>query len=371
MKKLNLVVITMLIVCYTFAQYPGSISLIHTHTGRVFDQGDLEVHTNMNFFTKLGKLKEGVSQPSFKAVNWWNISGNVMLTFGLLNHFDISVSPRVYQDLNFGTTGKAANIPDDLFLTLKAGSFAFANRKFYAAGMINMRIPTGEGHNIYFSEYSGGALEYGLMAALSYYIDPYFPDRAFSTHLNLGWFNHNEAGKTVSGRNIAQENSTEFQFGLGFLYPMEMFEFMLELNGINYLQQPEPFVFARENWMYISPAICYKPLYWLSMELGLDYLILDAKDESSYIPTADIPNYSTWKVNLGINIRILPITPASESQLELQRRQFGKRVDFFKGIIEEREKVENVQEELEKLKRDREEAEKELEVLKKILEGQE
>jgi hypothetical protein len=369
MKILSLVVIIFLMVNYTFAQYPGSISLIHTHTGRVFDQGDLEIHSNMNFFTKLGQLRKGVTDPNFKAVNWWNISGNMMLTYGLLNHFDVTVAPRVYQDLN--CRSEKANIPDDIFLTLKAGSFAFANRKFYTAGMINIRIPTGEGHNSYFNEYSSGALEYGLMAALSYYIDPYLPERSFSSHLNLGWLNHNEAGKTIAQDYAATKNSTEFQFGLGFLYPMEMFEFMLELNGINYLEQPESVVFARENWIYLSPAICYKPLYWISMELGIDYLVLNAKDESSYIPVQDLPNYSTWKVNLGVNIRILPLGAGIESQLELQRRQFGKRGDFFKSIIEEREKVENVQEELERLKRDREEAEKELEILKQILEGQE
>jgi hypothetical protein len=371
MKKLNLIFIAWFIFGVTLAQYPGSVSLIHTHTGRVFNRGDLELHTNMNFFTKLGQLRPGVTDPNFKPVNWWNVSGNMMLTFGLLNHFDLTVAPRVYQDLNFGRVDKVANIPDDLFITLKAGSFAFANRKFYVAGMLNMRIPTGEGHNIYFSEYSSGALEYGLMTALSFYLDPYLPDRAFSTHLNLGWYNHNEAGKEIAKGYFAEGNSTEFQYGLGFLYPMEMFEFILELNGINYLQQPDSVVFGRENWMYISPAICYKPLSWLSMELGIDYLLLSAKDESAVIPNQDIPNYSTWKVNLGLNIRILPLTPASESQLEAQRRQFNKRIDFFQGIIEERERVENVQEELEKLKRDREEAEKELEELKQILEEQE
>ena len=51
-------------------------------------------------------------------------------------------------------------------------------------------------------------------------------------------------------------------------------------------------------------------------------------------------------------------------------KKFNKRIDFFQNIIEEREKAEDVQEELDKLQVEREEAEKELEELKQILEEQ-
>ena len=53
---------------------------------------------------------------------------------------------------------------------------------------------------------------------------------------------------------------------------------------------------------------------------------------------------------------------------EIERDRFNKRVDFFQSIIEDRDRAERVQEELDRLKREREEAEKELEELKQILE---
>ena len=180
----------------------------------------------------------------------------------------------------------------------------------------------------------------------------------------------NEAGKEIHGRYTSTVNSTELQYGVGILYPMDMFEFMLEINGINYLQQPDSVVYGRENWMYISPSIRYKPFPWLSMDIGIDYLLVGTEDDSHYQPDVDLPNYSTWKVNMGLNFKILPLPTASDSPGEMQRKQFNKRVDFFQSIIEERERVEDVQEELEKLKQDREEAEKELEELKQILEEQ-
>ena len=89
MKKLNFLIIVMFLFSVTFTQYPGSKSLVHTHTGRVFDKGDLEVYTNINFFTKLGEWKEGTPPPEFSPVNWWNIAGNVILSFGLFNNFDV------------------------------------------------------------------------------------------------------------------------------------------------------------------------------------------------------------------------------------------------------------------------------------------
>ena len=56
------------------------------------------------------------------------------------------------------------------------------------------------------------------------------------------------------------------------------------------------------------------------------------------------------------------------SPAAVQQKQFNKRVEFFQEIIEEREKSENIKEELDKLQDEREAAEQELEELKQILE---
>jgi len=212
---------------------------------------------------------------------------------------------------------------------------------------------------------------------LSYYLDPYLPDRSFSTHLNLGWFNHNEAGKVVykvGNEQKAQVNSSELQYGLGFSYPLDEFKFMLEVNGMTYLQQPDTMIYGREDFIYVSPSIRYQASNWISMDLGLDYRISSDEEETSgvrlFTETLDLPNYSSWRINLGINIRVLPIEETTVTEGQVERKRFNKRVEFFQSIIEEREKAEDVREELDKLQQQREEAESELEELKQILEEQ-
>ena len=89
------------------------------------------------------------------------------------------------------------------------------------------------------------------------------------------------------------------------------------------------------------------------------------------IPSRDevgIPNYPTWKAHLGIQLTLLPLGTSNQSAAAVEKEQFNKRVEFFQQIIEDRERSENIKEELDKLKEERATAEKELEELKQILE---
>ena len=71
---------------------------------------------------------------------------------------------------------------------------------------------------------------------------------------------------------------------------------------------------------------------------------------------------------MGLHFTLLPIGTTAQTPGEMERDRFNQRVDFFQSIIEDRDRAERVQEELDRLKREREEAEKELEELKQILE---
>ena len=214
------------------------------------------------------------------------------------------------------------------------------------------------------------------MAAFSYYVDPYLLNRNFSTHLNLGWYNHNDAAKVVYERKGTEQkarfNGTKLQYGLGFVYPVGMMDLMLELNGISWIEQPDTMVYGREDYMYVTPAIRFRPYHWLYADLGVDVRISEDVEETSGVPlrttNVNLPNYADWKAWLAVNFTILPLAPTELTPEELERERFKSRVDFFQNIIEERERIENIQEELERLRREREEAEKELEELKQILE---
>jgi hypothetical protein len=374
MKRLSSFLLIFVLLISANAQ-TGSKSLLHVQQARTFKQGWLVAGTELSFFTKLGSFI-GEAPTNVAAANWWAVTNNIVLTYGIFDNLDLTAAVRLYQDINRRPT-PGYNLPDDIFLNLKAGSFAFGGRKFYGSGMFKLRIPTAETPNYLFREYTSNKVEYGFMAAFSYHIDPYLPDRSFSTHLNIGWYNHNDAGSVVyTAKNGTEQkarfNATELQYGLGFIYPVGEVEFMLEAHGINYIEQPDTMVFSRENWGYVTPSIRYRPYSWLRADFGVDISFSSKDITTSGVPdprlTLDVPAYSDWRVHMGLSFTILPVGSTAQTAEEIERDRFNQRIDFFQSIIEDRERAEKVQEELDRLKREREEAEKELEELKQILE---
>ena len=372
MKKLISVVVFSILISTAFSQYVGSKSLTRTHTGKTFEAGRLDVRSDVNFFTKLADFI-GSAPPDFTAANYWLVSSNLVFTYGIVDNIDLTLALRLYQDTHYTNE---YNLPDDIFATLKVGSFPFGKRRFFGAGMLNFRIGTGEVHNYPFVEYSSGGLEFGLKGALSYYIDPYLPDRNFSAHLNLGWYDHNDASKFVydppkrpDRRQEAGNNAQEFQYALGFIYPVGQVDFMLEASGIKYLVQPDTMVYGREDFTYLTPSIRYKPYRWLSLDLAVDLRISKDVEETSGVSlwTKDLslPNYASWIAHLGFNFHIL--APQGEGNGGFERDRFNRRIDYFNGVMEDRDRLEKVRDELQKLKKQREDAEKELEELKQIL----
>jgi len=198
MKRIDLVLLMQLFFFgILFAQAPsGSKSLLHVQTARTFDAGRFEIRSDLNFFTKLADFvgSSSLKPANFKANNYWLVNSGLALTYGVSNNFDITVAPGIYQDTH---SSNEYNLPDDIRVFLKAGSFDFAERKMYGAASVGIKFPVGEDHNYPFTYYSSGAIEYGISGAISYYMDPYLPDRSFSAHLNLGWWNYNEAGEEL------------------------------------------------------------------------------------------------------------------------------------------------------------------------------
>ncbi len=107
-----------------FAQLPnGEKTLLHTQTGKVYSKGQLGIYSNMNFYSKIGDFLGDIEPDNFSSVNYWLVQGNFVFTYGLFDHFDMSIGLRLYQDTH---AENEFNLPDDVFITLKAGSFSFA-----------------------------------------------------------------------------------------------------------------------------------------------------------------------------------------------------------------------------------------------------
>ncbi len=179
----------------SFSQLPNADrTLLYTQTGQTVDPGRLYIYNEMNFYTKVADFVGNLKPQNFQSANYWLVAGNMAFTYGISEHFDATLGIRVYQDTHYSNE---FNLPDDLFLTLRAGNVAFGYGHFKWGLLTSFRIPTGEKHNYPFAEYASGSLEYGFLSALSFYLDPYFPSRSFSIHYNIGIWNHNEKGNTV------------------------------------------------------------------------------------------------------------------------------------------------------------------------------
>ena len=376
MKKLLIITVLLFGLQNVWAQLPnGEKSLIHTQTGKVYSKGQFGLYSNMNFYSKIGDFLGDVRPESFESVNYWLVASNFVMTYGIMEHFDASLGVRLYQDTHLDNE---FNLPDDIFLTLKAGSFTFGRNRFSQAVMTSFRIPTGESHNYPFTEFAPESFQYAIMYALSYYSDPYLPDRGFNAHFNMGWWNYNELGSVLYTRANGDElkgtvNSSDFRMALGFVFPTGVFDFRLELSGMLFLRKPNSFVYSAEEWAFLSPSVRYKPIEWISLDLGLDFRISSGdRNNTSGIPeissSVDLPpNFPDWKVQLGLNLNLNLLSDNATSDLSYEQQEARKKIEMFEAIVEEREKSASVQGEIDNLKKIREEAEKEIEELKKIL----
>jgi hypothetical protein len=367
--------ILLLVPAVAMASTFGSRSLLHVQTASTLNSGTLDFRYNLNFFSKIGDYLGQNKPANFSAVNWWDVQSNALLTYGFAEHFDGTLMNRVYQDRN--AVGGEYNSPEDIFIDLKAASFGLSNNRFNYGIMTSLRIPTGKTYNYAFEPYTAGAFEYGFMGLFSFYNDPYLHDRSFSLHFNLGWYNHNDAGKVLYTNKAGFEykadgNATEMQYGIGFQYPTELFDLNLELWGNSFIHAPDSMAYSRENYAYITPSIRFKPRQWMSFDLGLDLRVSSNDNTTSKLlpdPTQSLqlPNYPSWKVNLGVNFTLMPITQRNAPGGKADVRN---KVDFYENLLRERQRTRSIEDELRRLKKEREQAEKELEELRQMLEEQ-
>lgn len=383
MKKLGILIISVFVLSSTlWAQLPnGEKSLLHTQRGTNLSKGELRFYNNMNFYTKAGDYLGSLEPDNFRTKNYWLVAGNMLFSYGILEHLDATLGLRVYQDTHYENE---FNLPDDLFLTLRAASFKFSRNHFHHGLLASFRFPTAEIHNYPFAKYASGAFEYAFMWAVSYYRDQYLPNRDFNVHFNIGWWNHNEKGTTLyefeedygdyqAGDKLeATKNSQELRMALAAVFPSSVFDFRLELSGMLYLEKTNEFVYSAEEWAFLTPSLRYKPAKWAYLDLGVDFRLSEERQWTAGIPDMSRelelpPNYPGWKVHLGagfaFNLTGKPVDNMQDNQVEAQQK-----IELFETIIEEKEKAREVEDQIESLRRVRKETDEEIEELKKILE---
>ncbi len=377
MRKLILLLYILMLVPFAYSQSPattGSIGLFHTQEGRVLMPGRWDFWGNLNFYTKLGDFI-GQSPPDFQAANWWIVAGNTSVSYGLFKHLDATLGIRVYQDNHHSTT---ANVPDNVFLTLKAGSFNFEYGHFAGALWGTVLFPTAEVNNYPWASFYSGGLEYGFFGGISYYKNAYLPDQGLGLHLNAGWWNHNEKGNELNIKGgttrTATVSSSELRIMLSSTIPAGLFKFWVEIWGGLYTTIPDPFVYSAEDYAFLTPSISYAPYTWMAFDLGVDIRISpDERQRTSGVPDwsdrLDLPkNYPPWRVQMGIKFSILPAGVRTQYGGGVDNPEIRRRIDFYERLMEEKDKAADMEKELEEIRKIREEADLEIEKIREILE---
>jgi hypothetical protein len=350
----------------------GGVGLIYVHSATTLPKGYLEFYTGTRYFGKIASFRRENS-----AYTLWDVQSFFSLNYGAGKHVEVALSPILYQDIN-GSGGNfwkgSANFPDDIFVSIKAGSFTGLESPFTFGGLLNLRLPVAKKHNIIYEPYSAGTVEFGITALASYYRNITFPETGWSIHANLGYLNHNDVGKNLSdvkGSPTPQSMSSEVLAGCGLLYPAGTFDFSVEITARDFHVPPPVSAYSMEYVSYLTFGIYYKPYRWLSFEMALDKSLLVGEDLTDYryltskIP--DFPNYPGWRGVLGVKVVILPASLRTTDTSDLKQKTKDRQV-ILEKMIDNQTDMESAERELTRIQSERKKVEEELERLRKMLE---
>jgi len=378
MRKLFLLITILLFTASAFSQSPattGSLGLFHSQESRVLMPGRWSFWANYNFFSSQGDYLGQPAQDS-DAEKYSEAAANLSVSYGILKNMDATLGIRAYQKTNHPNE---SNVPDDLFLTVKAGSFNFSYGHFAGAFWGTVLFPTGNVHNYPWAMYSSGSVEFGLFGGLSYYYNAYLPDKGLAFHFNAGWWNHNEKGKEIDiideTTRTATQSSSELRMMMGASVPAGPFNFMIEFWGATYTVIPESFVYSAEDYAFLSPAVRYRVTDLLAVDLGVDVRVSpgdrqrthDVPDLSAQL---DLPkNYPPWRIQVGLSFDILPAGVRSQYGGEaVDDPLLKRRLEFYEHVMAEKQRTDVLQRENEEIRDLREEAAEEIDKIRNELE---
>ena len=349
----------------------GSRGSKHVVSAWNLNKGDLTLYTHTSFFGTVGHSDTDNNY----AVTYWDVNGGLALNLGITDHIESEINVTLYQDNHHGDPGY--NMPDDMYLKLKFGSYGLPGGTFRYGTQVTFRVPMAEQHNILFEPYSAGTLEFGVLGLFSYAFDPIYPEDGLNLNFNLGYLNHNDVGQLLNPADNSQvaNMSQELTYGLSVHLPSGKFDFGVEVWGNIWLQQPPETAYSRESYLYTTPMVIYHPNRWLAFEVTGDVILSNAEKDETAVHlrpgASDIPNFANWRLNLGLRWTILPRSAYKVSEKEVLMRKAQRRRELFERIIHEQRETESAEEELEQIKAERRKAERELDRLRRILEGKE
>lgn len=352
----------------------GGNGLIYTQSARTLPRGHLQFFTGTRFF---GKIVGLVDIP----YTLWNVQGVASLNWGLSPHWELGISPIVYQDNNSGDgniLNGQANLPDDLFIHLKIGNLGGFESPFVFGGRVSTRIPTSTSHNIIYEPYSAGSVAVGLSGLVSYFTNTTFLEEGLSFHANAEFWYHNDLGKNLvpgdrSGNSPRPlQVTTEMLLKLGARFPAGNFDFSAELHSSFFLARPPVTAYSRESLTYLTGGVYYKPYNWVTFQMGVDILLYSEDDISEYdrlpAPPSDFPNYPSWRGLIGARIAILPFSLYERGERTLFQRRSNEHQALLERMMRGEQGSRKTESELERIRAAREKLEADLKRMRELLE---
>ena len=351
----------------------GGRALPHVHTAWTLPRGQFSLHAFGSSYYQTVVVKKAGALP--EATTFWDVQSALALYYASGKHLEWAAKQVIYQDTH---RGKGYNVPDDLYLNMKFGSFGSKVSPLKVGLVLNGRIPLGQDHNIIFEPYSGGSVELGLIGAASYSPDLLIPENAFNLHVNLGMWHHNDTGKLLTGAAVDSlpvlTPSQEFLWGAGFAIPTHQFDFSFELYGRMFMTKPPVTAYSREDAIYFSPSVNYRPKHWAALNVGFDFRLTQSKDLTQYIAglpsiNKDLPSYPQWQVNFGATFHLNQAAPPDNRPLFVSAngRLVPRQKSLENQLNVEQRKTENAEEELTKIREERKRMEAMLARLRNLL----
>ncbi len=351
----------------------GGRGLPHVNTAWTLPRGQFTLHAFGSSYYQTVVVRKPGALP--EANTFWDVQSALALYYASGKHLEWSVTQVLYQDTH---RGRGYNFPDDLFLNVKFGSFGSKVSPLKAGLTFSGRIPLAEDHNIVLEPYSGGSVEMGLMGAASYSPDLLLPENAFNLHVNMGFWHHNDTGKLLTGSSndslAVLKPSQTFLWGAGFAIPTTQFDFSFELYGRMFMTTPQVTAYSREDAIYFSPSVNYRPKHWAAFNVGFDFRLTQDKDQTRYVSglpviNKDLPSYPQWRVNFGATFHLNQAAPPDNRPLFVSAngRLVPRQKSLENQLNVEQRKTENAEEELEKIREERKRMEAMLARLRNLL----
>jgi hypothetical protein len=352
----------------------GGKGLVYVHSASTLEKGRLELVSGVRYFGKIASF--GGTR---RAYMLWDVQNSLSINYGAGRHVELSLTPILYQDINREDGNfwdGQANFPDDIFASVKIGSFRKLESPWIWGGLVTLRLPTAKVHNVIYEPYSAGRVELQLTALASYYRNPLFEEAGWSCHANAAFLNHNDVGKSLSRHPDAptpQRMSSEFLAGVGFQLPSDQFSFSAELNGRTHLTRPPDPAYSREYSSYLTLGVAYRFKRWLSAEMGFDKSLFTGEDLTDYRfvkpKEKNFPNFPSWRGLLGVRLAVLPRSLYGSEKSGLERKAKDRQA-ILEKMIESQSDMESAEQELARIQAERKKVEEELDRLRQLLESE-